>query len=397
MRWLGVPCAFALGCGFSSPRVGPDAGGDPPDDAAGMDAPTDGMTTDDGPPANPVRTRRIDITDAQVTGGPHTAFPLLVAITAPWLRTTAAGGNVANASGFDLGFFADAAGTMRLAHELEAYRGDTGALLAWVKVPSLSPTSELFLRYGDPAITTSQENVAAVWSNGFAAVWHLSATLGDATANGNTGASSGTTATGGQIGEARGFDATDDFVDLGSAASIDDVFAGGGTVEAWFRASGWGESSRGKIVEKNDASTGSGVAGWSLGVDDVNVSESILFGHGSTAGSGGFWNAPAGSVALNKWTHVAVVYDQGSTANNPSIYLDGAAVTVSETNAPGGAMASDASYAGRLGNRVAGDRTFNGRLDEVRLSTSSRSPGWIATSVANQADPDAFYTVGPEL
>ena len=393
----------ASGCGFSGPSVGPSGdastGGDAGGDAAIADAPPDGRPPD-SPPPPPIHTRRIDITGAQVTGGPHTDFPLLVSITAPWLRPTTAGGDVASASGFDLGFFADAAGTTRLAHEVEAYRGDAGngngALLAWVKVPSLAESSELFLRYGDPAITASQENIAAVWSNGFAAVWHLGGVFTDSTANANSGTNSGSTAIGGQISEARSFNGTTDFVDLGSGASIDNVFTGGGTIEAWFRASGWGEGSRGKIIEKNDASTVD-VEGWTLGVDNANVTGSILFGHGSSVGIGGVWNAQAGSVSLNAWTHVAVVYDKGSAANNPSIFINGSMVTVSETATPGGSMSSDATYSGRLGNRIAGDRAFNGRLDEVRLSRSARSPGWIATSHRNQLNPGAFYTVSDPL
>jgi hypothetical protein len=411
MRWIRLRRAFvvgsavaaaavsiaAAGCGFSAPK-GLSGDASPGADAPGMDAPHDTIPPD-GPPPPPIHTRRIDITDAQVTGGPHTDFPLLVSITAPWLRPTTAGGDVASASGFDLGFFADIAGTTRLAHEVEVYRSDAGngngALLAWVKLPSLAPTSELFLRYGDPAITASQEDIPAVWSNSFAAVWHLG-TFGDSTANANTGTNSGSTAIGGQIAEARSFDGATDFVDLGSGASIDNVFTGGGTIEAWFRASGWGEGDRGKIIEKNDAST-TDVEGWTLGVDNSNVAGSILFGHGSSVGIGGVWNAQASSVALNAWTHVAVVYDKGSAANNPSIFINGSAVTVSVTSAPGGAMNADATYSGRLGNRIAGDRAFNGRLDEVRVSRSARSPGWIATSHRNQSNPGAFYTVSAPL
>jgi len=395
MRWICAPCALVLGCGFSAPRGGapdPDAGSD---SSTGMDAAIDG-TPVDGPPVKGPRVRRIDITDAQVTGGPHTDFPLLVSLTESWLRGTASGGDVASASGFDIGFFADAAGTMRLAHELELYRGETGALVAWVKVPALSPTTELFLRYGDPAIAASQEDAAAVWSNDFAAVWHLQG-LGDSTANANAGTDGGSMGAGGQIADGRAFDGMNDLVALGSAASIDDVFTGGGTAEAWVRAAGWGEGSRGRILEKGDTATGE-TSGWYVSVDNANVSASILFGHVSTTGSRlGAWNTPASSMALNAWTHVAVVYDQGSTANDPSIYINGAAVALSETSSPGGSMASDGAGVARLGNRGAGDRTFNGRIDEMRLSRTARSAEWIATSFRDQADPGAFYTVGPEL
>jgi hypothetical protein len=413
MRWIRMPCAFvtgavaavsiaAAGCGFSAPSVGPSGDARTPDgggDAAIADGPPDSRPPD-GPPPVPIHTRRIDITDALVIGGPHTDFPLLVSITAPWLRPTSAGGDVASPSGFDLGFFADAAGTTRLAHEVEAYRSDAGngngALLAWVKVPSLAPTSELYLRYGDPAITASQESIPAVWSNGFAAVWHLGA-LGDSTANANNGTNGGTAAIGGQIGEARNFDATNDFIAVGSGASIDDIFTGGGAIEAWFRASGFGEAQKGRILEKGDNSTGE-TSGWYLSVDNDNTTSAILFGHASTGGTRlGAWNTPASSVTLNAWTHVAVVYDKSAAGNTPSIFINGAPLTLTSRSSPGGSMVSDAAHSARVGNRGAGDRTFNGRLDEVRLSRAARSPGWIATSYRNQLNPGAFYTVSDPL
>lgn len=37
-----------------------------------------------------------------------------------------------------------------------------------------------------------------------------------------------------------------------------------------------------------------------------------------------------------------------------------------------------------------------GVIDEVRIATATRSPGWIATEFANQDAPATFYTVGAE-
>ena len=95
-----------------------------------------------------------DITDAQVSGAPHANFPVLIARTEAWLRTTTSGGRIANANASDLWFSLDAAGTLSLPHEIERYDPTNGTLFTWVKITSLEPTTTFFVHYGDPARTT---------------------------------------------------------------------------------------------------------------------------------------------------------------------------------------------------------------------------------------------------
>lgn len=42
------------------------------------------------------------------------------------------------------------------------------------------------------------------------------------------------------------------------------------------------------------------------------------------------------------------------------------------------------------------DKPFDGSIDEVRISAATRSPGWVATTFANQGDPTSFSTIGVE-
>ncbi|HSD88462.1 MAG TPA: DUF2341 domain-containing protein [Kofleriaceae bacterium] len=378
----------AAGCGFQHGVVTGDGGStrDAPDGQPG-DAP-------DAPPSQTSHARMIDVTDAEVIGGPHANFPLLVSLQETWLRNVSQGGAVESPQAYDVVFTADAQGATRLAHEIERYDAATGRLVAWVKVPSLASSTVLYIRYGDASITTSQENVAAVWSGGFAGVWHLDG-LTDS-AGTNLGTDGGPLQGAAQIGYGRTFDGVDDYIDTGSGTAIDDVFAAGGTAEGWVYAATFGESTRGRLFEKGDATAGNGTAGWLLSVDNTNVAQSVFFAHNSTGGLGG-WNAPSGSFALGAWNQIAVVYDQSSAGNNAQIFINGIAVTVTETFTPSGTMASDAALSLRIGNRIAGDRTFDGTLDEARLSTVPRSAGWIETSYRNQHAPGAFSTVGPEL
>lgn len=365
-------------CKYTAPDPltgdGPDGDGSP--------------ATDVLPLGDPVRV--LDIVDDQVTGGPHADFPLLVTLTEPYLRDAANGGDVLRADGFDLYFSGDQAGTSRLAHEVENYDPMRGALVAWIKVPSLSASTVIYLHYGSAEITTSQENVAAVWSAGYAVVLHLD---GNADATGHaTGVDIQTTSVvDTPIDRGHTFDAVDDRV-IVTSPTIDDIFATGGTAEGWFFALGYGENGFGRIWDKGHTN------GWSMAINNGNATRTLAFVHGDSTDFGE-WNGPSDAVALDGWHHAAIVYDKRSPANlMPLMYVDGMPLqNVNVFDAASGTMDSDAAAMLMAGNRGSGDRTFDGTLDELRMSNVVRSPDWIATQFANQAAPSAFYVLGDPL
>lgn len=389
MHGVVVVTLLVAGCGF---ELRPASIGDAPRIDGIADAPGDVTGGENGQPAGPPFLRMVDVTDARVTGAPHANFPVVIAVTELWLRTTTNGGRIANANASDLWFSLDAAGTVVLPHEIERYDPTTGTLFTWVNITSLQPTTTFFVHYGDPTRTTVS-SPALVWTPGYAGVWHLGGALNDASAQNATAPSSAAVVAGGQLFEARNFDGDDDFVDLGTAAAIDDVFTGGGTLETWFFAQGWGEGAYGRFLDKGHS------LGWSFGLNrtNANVLESVFFVHAATGGAYGHWNSPAASVTLNAWHHVAVVYDKGAATNDAAIYIDGTATAITEIGTPTLPGASDGPYAMLLGNRPGGDRTFDGSLDETRISVGPRSAGWIATTYTNQLNPGAFATIGPEL
>lgn len=357
---------LAIGCGFSTEIPGATDGASNPT--------SDGALPGDTTPTTTPTVRGITIGAGKVTGGPHADFPVLVtaAITS------------AHAMGFDIWFSADAAGATRLAHEIERYQPNE--LVAWIKIPSLSAATTFYLHYGDTTITTSQENRAATWTASYAAVWHLS-TLDDATAQ-NPGTNTGTTATGGKIASARAFDGSGNVIGMGSGNSVDNLFAGGGTMEAWFVASAWGEGGLGRIFDKGPSTT-------VLSMCHGNQQASLLFGRTFSSGAGN-WCTGANTLALNAWTHVAVVYDEGSSQNLPTLYINGAASPVAlVVSSPSGSATSEAAATLTVGDRSSGGRAFAGRIDEARLSTVQRSAAWIATTYENQRDPGTFCVLAP--
>jgi hypothetical protein len=77
--------------------------------------------------------------------------------------------------------------------------------------------------------------------------------------------------------------------------------------------------------------------------------------------------------------------------------VNGSTVTVTEDVAPEGDASSDAAQTFWIGNIAGGERTFDGTLDEIRISNVVRSDGWRETSYNNQHAPGDFLAWGDEV
>jgi len=160
------------------------------------------------------------------------------------------------------------------------------------------------------------------------------------------------------------FNGVDAVVSIASPIAIDNIFAGGGgTITAWIKPRTIGESF-GRIIDR--ASTELSADGYSF-LTQTPANPRIRFTRGWTGGIAG-WNAPTDSITLNVWQHVAVTYDEGSTANDPAMYVNAISQSISETDGvPSGSPESDAAEDLTIGNYTATTRTFDGLIDDVRL------------------------------
>lgn len=136
---------------------------------------------------HPAYRRKIIIEATYVTGNRHCDFPLLVDIVADGLRFAKNGGHVAQAHGEDV-FFTDSNGISVLDHEIESYDPATGALRAWVRLPSLrgDGSTVLYICYGIPV--ERQVQGTRVWDKHYRMVLHLDETtdiVRDATSHAN--------------------------------------------------------------------------------------------------------------------------------------------------------------------------------------------------------------------
>jgi hypothetical protein len=313
--------------------------------------------------------RRLTLDGAQVSAA-LTNFPVLVRITDAHLQ------GAASANGADI-YFSAADQTTPLDFELESYNSTTGALLAWVRIPSLvaATDSVLYLGYADGK--TNRSNVSGVWS-GHHNVWHLaqdpsagSAAIKDATqrAHGTAqGSMSGSALVAGVVGQGLSFDGVDDQI-----AFTNDITGNGpSTLSAWVKQS------------TDSGDYGSGVI--SLGNDSTNQARFLLSSADSQKLKCGFYgndDLTSTILATGVWKYLAWTWDGSKT----TVFVDGVSVNGPTTHS----SVNTSGSAGKIGN---GTFTFayfmTGQLDEVRVATAARSAAWLAAEFANQRPSSTF-------
>jgi hypothetical protein len=337
--------------------------------------------------------KSITVQAGQVSNGPLTNFPMLVSVTNPNLATVVNGGHVASYNAgtndpWDIIFEAQddttcgGSGTSpcKLNHEIEAYNPMTGQLVAWVRVPSINNGTVIYMYYGNSCMTSSTQNASGVWAD-YRGVWHSGesgTTLSDSTSNNNL--STNSTQTTGQIGNAQSYNGTWQLASKTTGVVNIPANNANQTISVWF----------------------------TIGVADNNVRSGVSFVN-PTSGSGVQFgkrsSAPAGVVGFWQWGGVLLggtqtsptagtwhymVYTFNGTTHRP--YFDGTALTSAWTPAAQTGVPTRIYFSTYDGT----NERWNGRIDEVRITNTVRSAGWILTEYRNQNAPGTFYTVGAE-
>jgi hypothetical protein len=234
-----------------------------------------------------------------------------------------------------------------------------------VKVPSLTSTVEIFVDWDgvrDDYAVGATYGRNAVWSNGFGGVWHMGAgVLVDSTGQvGNSTTNEGT-ATTGKVGDATDYNGSQRTI-IPNAASInigDEL-----TYSMWTNADSFG-----RALEKSDA---------------------FFFIDYSGAGSLGPLVKPNNEVA-----------DIGNLTTGQWYNLVGRFSVTSDTldAIRDGVVIDTTSFAGPIDTPGlplyigADDGTgrYDGRIDEVRISSVKRSIEWLALEHTNQNDEATFW------
>lgn len=290
------------------------------------------------------------------------------------------------ANGYDI-LFTEADGITQIPYERVHWVPASNGAELHFRATSISHTSdtEFYIYFGNPNQITDMQDADAVWSNSFVAVYHL----------GESAAGTGTADTYiDSLGIAHGDDYVDpgnklgylypdggeyfdsgDYIVCGTSSNID-LSGNNFTISLWIK--GPPSTSKDIIGSKG------GVAG--AGFTISQGANRIFCGYG--AGTNGRY---ANIDQADEWMHFAftraglvqvVPYANGS----PSA---GSAFGVSSTETGTNNTAMNINGRGNY-NAKADDIS----LDEIRISNTARSAGWIAAEYANQSSISSFIISG---
>lgn len=293
-----------------------------------------------------------------------TDFPVLVRLPAE------ASALLQSANGTDL-FFTDG-NDASLPFEVETF-DPAGTTFVWVKVPSLSVTTELTVWFGG---ASNQDNdPTAVWSR-YVGVWHYApsdaggTTVADATGHGLTGSTTGTLST---YAGPFGGDAIHGTATV-TAPNYDALVPNAGqfTASGWFKApSQVGDYLT--FVSKKTGLNWDDAKGWYLEMGQSKTKMNLVLGNIVTS-------ATIRDVSAN-WNHFSIVSD----GTNVRVYMNGS-TSAAITNKAYAVTASGRDF-------VISPNKADNCTDEYRIRAGAASADETALEYATMADA-AFFDMG---
>lgn len=273
-----------------------------------------------------------------------------------------------------------------LSYEIQSFDDSTGEIIAWVKFPSISDGSKIFMYFDNPNATDNQ-NPPAVWSNGFLAVYHMiqSGNPTDSLGNFDTTLGLGVNSpnAAGQIGQAKSFTGT--FLSSYLIPASLEFTGNNITVSAWATALFPTTSVGRSIIAERFG--GNGTVKFAIGFNDSGVGQTFAGFFDTGFGWERANNPSAFDTAMHYW---AGTYD----GINLKYYLDSLLIATTPTteNLPMGSNGWNIGH--RWDNETNANFAWGGIVDEVRVANVTRDSDWITTEHNNQVAPATFYAIG---
>jgi predicted ribosomally synthesized peptide with SipW-like signal peptide len=332
--------------------------------------------------------KKITIDHTKVSNTSQSNFPVLISRTdADWKDTTN-GGHVGQSDGGDI-LFTSSDGTTKLSHQIERYTSSTGELIAWVKVLTLSPSTDtvIYIYYGNAACPDQWATGGSTWDTNYKIVYHLGdagpTTAYDATSNANNGTMSGTASFGaaGKIDGATSYNGG--YIAASGAPSISAT--GSFTYEFWINVTSYtngaiNDGSGSYFLDRTTASTPL------VSLKPVGGQFAYQTRYDDGTGLGG---PTGGTIVTGSWFYITMVRDYNTAFR---LYVNGAQVA---TTADSGSKLLTPPVP-KLARHATTANYLNGSLDEFRISNAARSADWIKTEYNNQNSPSTFYSLGGE-
>lgn len=329
--------------------------------------------------------------DNTITTSDEVDFPILISITDNDLKDIANSGHVQSSSGYDIVFY-DSTEMVLLSHEIESYTASTGVLIYWVKVPSLSSTSitTIYIYYGKVGVG-SDPSTTNTWDTNFIHVWHMDGTGDvDDSIDGNNGTNNGSDQITGKIGDGRDFISTNnDYIDYGDMAQPCDDSLNVATIEFWFNPDSVSAGKQHYIINKYNSPVTK--RSYYLAVEDGKLT-CIVYKESPLV----YWGYKMNGVEFvaGSWQYGAVVFTFAS--ENMDLYDNGAekASTKVYDSGTGPSVFYDMDQTDRTGMIRYGTATYSDfSIDELRISKTARSVGWVNASFNSQNNPSSYLIV----
>jgi len=332
-------------------------------DGAETDAGTDPLDQSDNPFTEFLHRMEIDLSSYDRAEA-LVDFPVLVKLSddIPGFSYD----SFAFSDGRDL-LFADGVYGSEINYEIETWN-TSGDSYVWVQVPELTGAgTHIYAYWGNadatnaPAYTTN----GATWNAGYAAVWHLNATnanaeLPDSSPHGVDVGKGGTTEAVGVIAGSRNFGG--DYIPAAISNSWDRF-----SFSCWANTDYLGNNQKHMLSREDGSGTGR-----SLMYQKNKKYMSYL---------GGSQKSSDFTLSIGAWNHYALTYDTGVFRLYVNGELRGGPFNRTEEDATGDFIIGAHK---NLGGK------WDGKLDEMRISSTARSENWFWASWLNQSDPTAF-------
>lgn len=348
--------------------------------------------------------RQLTIQASQVSTGTltYSNFPALFQDTDVKLSTSVSGGHLS--TGYDLGFYSNpsCASSFILNWDTETVN-TTGTQQdnIWVRIPSISSTTNtsIYLCYGNPSVTSYLGYSTATWDSNYLAVYHLGQSLGslntsgiDSTVNANTALPNISTSTSlGKIDSAGTLIASaTSYIDTNSTP-LQNIYLPV-TIEMWYYPFSINQSPSlestlfSDQAGPNENKTVSFDGGSFLTAKIPNSSCATQFASYTGAGN---------PYALNTWHYFSLITSGTIASPLLSMFLDGNADQNFTPSAyPSSSCAPDSLKIGSVGSP---EFSFDGIIDEFKVSNIARSHDWRVTEYNSQSFPSSFMTIGSEV
>jgi hypothetical protein len=333
--------------------------------------------------------KSITIPDANIIGGPHTDFPLLIDLSSDADIPVDAN----SAQGYDI-VFTDNDGLTLLDHEIIVYDRTNYKAFVRMDLPDLSDKT-IYVYYGNPTVS-SDPSSSNTYSGDFQAVWHMEeepfggSNINDATSNGNLGtpdpsAFTSASSVGGKIGQAISFDGTSDFFSVSNSSSVN-LNGNQFTIQAWINAP---DNAADKAILAKGLTNGN--EQYMLGIGNIATPDYVIT---RARINGSFYSYSGGSITASNWQHIVYTYDDTQAPPNQiTVYINGA---IAYNGFVAGGNVESSVYSLLIGKRLTSSDYITGLLDELRIADVARDINWIQTEFNNQNAPVGFVNYGAE-